>query len=93
MMPGSHRPGETDGSSRNSYAIGNERGNSDYDLRHRLVVNYSWELPFRKARGLPHAVSWARFWRVKMSGVTSAQSGHPYDIFYGGIDSEHTGLT
>ena len=79
---------------RNSYAIGNERGNSDYDLRHRLVANYVWELPFGKGKAFANAGLVGKVlegWQL--SGVTSVQSGHPYDIFYGGIDSEHTGLT
>jgi hypothetical protein len=77
-----------------SDATGNERGNSDYDLRHRLVVNYSWELPFGKGKGFANSGFVGKVlegWQL--SGVTSVQSGHPYDIFYGGIDSEHTGLT
>lgn len=79
---------------RNSYAIGNERGNSDNDLRHRLVVNYVWELPFGKGKAVGNSGFIGRVlegWQL--SGVTSIQSGHPYDIFFGGIDSEHTGLT
>src|SRR6202007_2345978 len=31
---------------RNSFNLKEERGSSDYDLRHRLVVNYLYELPF-----------------------------------------------
>ncbi len=79
---------------RNSYAIENERGNSDYDLRQRLVVNYAWELPFGKGKTVANSGFLGRMlegWQL--AGVTSAQAGHPYDIFYGGIDSEHTGLT
>ncbi len=79
---------------RNSYAIFNERGSSDYDLRHRLVANYVWELPFGKGRAWANSGFIGRVlegWQL--SGITSVQTGHPYDIFFGGIDSEHTGLT
>jgi hypothetical protein len=34
----------------NLYDLRSERGNSDTDLRHRLVVSYTWELPFGRGR-------------------------------------------
>jgi hypothetical protein len=79
---------------RNSYALFNERGSSDYDLRHRLVMNYVWELPFGKGKAWANSGFMGKVlegWQL--SGITSVQTGHPYDIFFGGIDSEHTGLT
>lgn len=79
---------------RNSYAIANERGNSDYDLRQRLVFNYVWELPFGRGKAFANTGLLGKVlegWQL--SGVTSVQAGHPFDIFFGGIDSEHTGLT
>ena len=31
---------------RNSFNLHEERGTSDYDLRHRLILNYVYQLPF-----------------------------------------------
>jgi hypothetical protein len=78
---------------RNSFALQNERGDSDNDLRHRLALNYVWQLPFGKGQrfvtsGLGNKIIGG--WSV--SGITTFQSGHPYDVFYE-IDNEHTGLT
>jgi hypothetical protein len=78
---------------RNSHALQNERGDSDNDLRHRLVLNYVWEIPVGKghrfaASGIGDKVigGW------QLSGITTFQSGHPYDVFYN-VDVEHTGVS
>ena len=34
----------------NSYNVAAERGRSNFDVRHRLSVSYSWALPFGKNR-------------------------------------------
>ncbi len=78
---------------RNSFALNNERGNSGFDIRHRLVVNYAWDLPVGKGRGY---LSTGFLGRVlegwQWAGITTLQSGHPYDLF-GNRDSEHTGFS
>lgn len=84
---------------RNSLALGNERGNSGFDIRHRLVVNYVWELPFGRGRSHLNTGTVGTIlsgWRL--SGITTMQTGLPYDVFYGTAnrgdqDSEHTGST
>jgi hypothetical protein len=78
---------------RNSLALQNERGSSDNDIRHRLALNYVWDLPFGKgqrylASGFASKI--LEGWRL--SGITTFQSGHPYDIFYY-VDVEHTGVS
>jgi outer membrane receptor protein involved in Fe transport len=78
---------------RNSFALQNERGNSDNDLRHRLVLNYVWEVPVGK--GQPFITSGVMSkvlegWQL--SGITTFQTGHPYDVFYN-VDVEHTGVS
>jgi Carboxypeptidase regulatory-like domain len=88
-------PGEKTNRSfpRNSFALYNERGNSAFDIRHRLVVNYAWELPFGKGRAYLNGGFLGRVlegWQL--SGITTLQSGHPYELF-GNRDSEHTGLS
>ena len=78
---------------RNSFNLHEERGSSDYDIRHRLVTNYILELPF----GPDHAyLSSGLLGRVvggwQLSGISTFQSGRPFDI-YSSRDSEYTGLT
>jgi hypothetical protein len=78
---------------RNSYNLAAERGNSDFDLRHRLSINYTWELPFGKGRThLAEGMLGRIMEGFQLSGITSFQTGHPYDIF-GTRDSQHTGLS
>jgi len=64
-----------------------ERGNSGFDVRHRLVVNFIYDLPFRFSnRNLDRFLgNWT------MSGIVQSQTGTPYSIF-GGTDSAGTGL-
>jgi hypothetical protein len=78
---------------RNSFNLKEDRGSSDYDLRHRLILNYVFELPFGKGhahfnRGFASRVLGG--WEV--SGLSTFQSGRPFDI-YSSLDSEYTGLT
>ncbi|HTM35412.1 MAG TPA: TonB-dependent receptor [Terriglobales bacterium] len=78
---------------RNSRNLGEERGNSDYDIRHRLVVNYIYEMPFGKGKGvLNHGVAGKIFEGWQFSGITTWQTGHPFDI-YSSTDMERTGLS
>ena len=77
---------------RDSLDLGPERGNSDFDVRQRLVMNYSWQLPF--GRGAKH---WSEGvvgkvlegWDV--SGISTFSGGLPYDIFTN-EDTQHTGF-
>ncbi len=78
---------------RNSFNLHEERGSSDYDLRHRLIINYVLELPFGPghthfSQGLVARVlgGW------ELSGLSTFQSGRPFDI-YSYRDSEYTGLS
>jgi hypothetical protein len=64
-----------------------ERGNSGFDVRHRLVVNFIYDLPLRFSnRTMDRFLgNWT------MSGIVQSQTGTPYSIF-GGTDSAGTGL-
>lgn len=64
-----------------------ERGNSGFDVRHRFVLNFIYDLPVHFAnRGLDRFLgNWT------MSGIVQSQTGTPYSIF-GGTDSAGTGL-
>jgi hypothetical protein len=50
---------------------------SDFDVRHRLVVNWLWELPFfRESTGLTAALLGG--WQI--NGITQLQSGFPFNV-------------
>jgi Carboxypeptidase regulatory-like domain/TonB dependent receptor len=78
---------------RNSYALYNERGNSDFDIRQRLAVNYTYELPIGRGKShLNSGFAGRALEGWQWSGITTYQAGHPYDVFYN-VDVEHTGLS
>ena len=55
-----------------------EWGPSDFDVRHRLAINWLYELPFfRGQSGL--AASLLGGWQI--NGVTALQSGFPFSVF------------
>jgi len=62
--------------------LSDDRGRSDFDSRHRLVLDYTWEIPGDKASALKG--NWA------VSGIFAAQSGQPFTIFSGPILGEVT---
>lgn len=49
-----------------------DRGNADFDIRHRFVVSYYYELPFFKSNRWLGGWSW--------SGITSVQKGVPVQL-------------
>ncbi|HKP85098.1 MAG TPA: TonB-dependent receptor [Blastocatellia bacterium] len=57
-----------------SYNLRGDRGLSDYDARHRFVINAIYELPFRGNRFIEG-------WQV--SAITQLQSGNPVNILAG----------
>lgn len=76
---------------RDSLDLAAERGNSDFDVRHRVVFNYTWQLPVGSGanRWNEGTAGWLLAnWGV--SGITTFSSGLPYDIFTN-VDTEHTG--
>ena len=86
-------PGGNRNIARNSFNLKEERGSSSYDLRHRLILNYIFQLPFGSghahfSQGLAARVlgGW------ELSGLSNFQSGHPIDL-YSSRDSEYTGLS
>ena len=78
---------------RNSRMLNEERGNSDNDIRQVAVVNYIWELPFGKGKGfLNNGFAGRVFEGWQFSGITTVQTGHPFDVFTS-TDMERTGLS
>jgi hypothetical protein len=76
---------------RNSLDLQAERGSSDFDIRHRGVVNFIYEPNI--GRGKDH-LSNGFVGRIlegwSLSGIITAQTGHPIDL-YDYQDSIHTG--
>jgi hypothetical protein len=64
-----------------SFNTRDNRGLSDFDRKHRLVISYNWELPVHKwlgieDKGLGRVVSgWS------LNGIYTAQSGTPFNIY------------
>ena len=62
-------------------------GNSDYDRRHRLAINYVWDVPGPRTGWLSQI---AGGWRI--SGITVVQSGAPFTLI-NGLDRNGDGQT
>ena len=86
-------PGGNRNIARNSFNLHEERGSSDYDLRHRLIINYVYDFPFGRGHAhLNHGIAAAVLGGWELAGLSTFQSGHPFDI-YSSRDSEYTGLS
>jgi len=65
---------------RNSLDLAAERGNSDFDVRQRLVLNYSWRLPIGRGRShLSEGVTGAILEGWQVAGISTFSGGLPYD--------------
>ncbi|MCI0339502.1 MAG: TonB-dependent receptor [Acidobacteria bacterium] len=58
----------------NSFDLRNDRGLSDFDVRHRFVISWIYELPFKGNRLVD---GW------QLSGITQWQTGNPITILAG----------
>jgi len=56
----------------NSHNLSAERGLSDFDIRHRFVVSYAYDLPFWKSH------RWAGGWQS--FGILTLQTGQPFTV-------------
>ncbi len=77
---------------RSSFNLKGEKGNSEFDVPHRLVTNYSWQLPVGRGKkylqkGRPGKI--AQGWSI--SGISTLSSGLPFDILTN-ADTAHTGV-
>ena len=76
---------------RNSLDLAAERGNSDFDVRQRLVLNYSWAFPIGRGHDhLAEGFAGKIFEGWEVSGITTFSCGLPYDIFTA-LDTAHAG--
>jgi hypothetical protein len=62
---------------------GLDYGPADFNIKHRFVVSYSYDLPFLKTN------RWLGGWSI--NGIVTAQSGVPFSIFDGTYDANHNG--
>jgi Carboxypeptidase regulatory-like domain len=78
---------------RNSRNLSQDRGNSDYDIRHVAVINYIWEMPIGRGKQfLSSGVAGKVFEGMQLSGITTVQTGHPFEI-RSTHDSQRTGIS
>jgi hypothetical protein len=78
---------------RNSRDLGQDRGNSDYDVRQIAVVNYIWEVPLGRGKAfLSNGVIGKVLEGMQFSGITTVQTGHPFEI-RSSVDSQRTGIS
>ena len=78
----------------NSYDVRAERGRSNFDVRHRLSISYSYDLPFGKGKRYVADNGWASTllsgWQS--FGVITWQSGRPFTVaLLSEIDNSGTG--
>jgi Carboxypeptidase regulatory-like domain/TonB dependent receptor len=86
-------PGGDRNIARDSFDLQEDRGNSSYDLRHRLVINWIYQLPAGPGhKYFDHGAGARVFGGWELSGLSTFQSGHPMDLF-SNEDSQYTGLT
>jgi hypothetical protein len=55
----------------------NDYGRSDFDIRHRFIASFNWEVPFERLYG--GAKHFLGGWQV--TGIFNVQSGTPYSVF------------
>jgi hypothetical protein len=76
---------------RNSLDLRAERGNSDFDVRQRLVLNYAWAIPLGHGHDhLSEGFAASLFGGWEVAGITTFSSGLAFDIFTA-TDTAHTG--
>jgi hypothetical protein len=66
---------------RNPLNPGQDRGNSDHDIRHVGVINYIYELPFGRGKSIASQGILGRVLEgFQLSGVVTMQSGRAFDV-------------
>jgi hypothetical protein len=67
----------------NAYDLRSERGLSPFDIPHRLVLSYLWELPFGRGKALAGSLPRAANLLVsgwQVNGIATFQSGTPQSV-------------
>jgi len=69
----------------NSYNLAAERGLSNFDVRHRFVASYGYDLPFHSAS------RWIKGWQT--FGILQLQTGQPFTVaLLPDFDNSNTGI-
>ena len=74
-------PGSTATSNnpQNSFDLQSERGLSEFDVRHRFVTSFIYELPFGKGKQfLQNGIASSIFGNFEIAGIFAAQTGRPF---------------
>src|SRR5438105_5205178 len=69
----------------NNYNLKAERGNSDFDIRHRLSWSFTYELPIPQSVPKTLGSGW------QIGGILTLQTGQPFSVLTG-QDNSSTGL-
>jgi hypothetical protein len=78
---------------RNSFDLGPEYGNSDFDVRNRGTVGATYDMPIGTGQHfLSHGFVGHVFQGIQISGIQQVQTGLPFDL-RGTRDNLHTSLT
>jgi hypothetical protein len=78
------------GATMDNYDIWRDYGPANWDIPHRFVASYSYELPFFRESSQPVLKYVAAGWQI--SGVTTIQSGSPINVTFGS-DRANIGIT
>ena len=63
----------------NSFDLRSERGLSEFDVRHRFVASFIYELPFGKGKSfLKSGIAGQIFGNFEIAGIFAAQTGRPF---------------
>ncbi len=78
---------------RNSFNLNAEYGNSDFDVRQRLSINFIYQPNIGRGRAYLNSGMVGKVMEGwELSGIATFQTGQPFDIF-GYRDDQHTGLS
>lgn len=68
------------GAPMNPYNWRQDYGNSNWDIRHRVVASYVWDIPFFKGA---NSIMRNAFGNWQLNGITTLQSGFPFNVGIG----------
>jgi len=69
----------TSNNPQNSFDLQSERGLSEFDVRHRFVASFIYELPFGKGKQfLQSGIASSIFGNFEIAGIFAAQTGRPF---------------
>jgi hypothetical protein len=67
-----------------NFNINLDRGRADFDIRHKFVTDFNYEIPFAREN------RWLGGWEA--TGIVTIQSGAPFSVFHGNQDANADGI-